>query len=233
MFCDLRKRHFTWRREGSPLHLLQRWPFFTGLGVVISPPISEAFAFGSFDRRKRAGGIIDAKGDAMVPLEGDFVDVALQVVFAYRVMRAVHLAFDDRMEALCRIDMNEAAKSHIFISRVIDARMSAVIARWPDVDLAFIGHEIGRFINAGVEVFFDILRGDVRNVLRTHFTVALNERHNGVLLRLRLAVMDVLLFAADIGLIAFDNLVAAGPLSPSDGVIASRMRISRNHAVLY
>ena len=30
----------------------------------------------------------------MVPLEGDFVDVALQMVFAYRVMCSVHLAFD-------------------------------------------------------------------------------------------------------------------------------------------
>ena len=52
----------------------------------------------------------------MVPLEGDFVDLALEVVFAYRVMRSVHLAFDDRMEAFRRIDMNETAKSHIFIS---------------------------------------------------------------------------------------------------------------------
>lgn len=179
------------------------------LGVVVSPPISEAFAFGAFDGSRCAFGIIDAKGDAVVPLEGDFVDVALQVMLADRVMRAVHLAFDDRMEAFCRIDMNEAAKSHIFISRVIDARMSAVIARWLDVDLAFIGHEIGRFVDAGVQVLFDVLRGDVGDVLGADFAATLNERHNSVLLRFRLAIMNVLLFAADIGFVAFDNLVAS------------------------
>ncbi len=65
-----------------PLHFLRRRPFFLGLGVVVSPPICEAFTFGSFERRDSAGRVIDAKGNAMVPLKGDFVDVALQMEFA-------------------------------------------------------------------------------------------------------------------------------------------------------
>jgi hypothetical protein len=78
-----------------------------------------------------------------------------------------------------------------------------------DVDLAFVGHEIGRLIDADVKMLFDILCGDVRNVLGANFAVALYQRHNGVLLWLRLAIVDVLLFAADVGFIALDNFVAA------------------------
>ena len=131
MFCDSRKRHFTWRREGPPLHLLRR-PFFTGLGVVVSPQ-SEAFAFGSFDRRERAFRIIDAKCNAVIPTEGDFGCSVGGDLRLPRVMRAVHLAFDDRMEAFGSVDMNETAKSAItaklsFLDRYLTVWIFAAMA---------------------------------------------------------------------------------------------------------
>ena len=150
-------------------------------------------------------------------------------------MSAVHLALDDRVEAFGGVDVDEAAKAHVFVIAVVDAGVAAERFARLHVDFAFVGHEVGRLVHAGGQVLFDVLRSHVRNVLRADLAIAFNERDNGMLLRLRLAVVDVLLLAAHIGFIALDNLVAAADWAgfAIADVIASRMRISRNQALLY
>lgn len=113
------------------------------------------------------------------------------------------------MEALGGIDVNEAAKAHIFVLAMIDAGVATVVLAGLHIDRALVGHEVGLFIYASRKVLFDVLRGDIRNVLGTNLTVAFNKRHHGVLLRFRLAIVNILLLAANIGFVALDNLVLA------------------------
>ena len=53
------------------------WTHFLRLGLAIRPPVKQALSFRTLDRIDSAGGIINAKGDAVIPLEGDLVDIAL------------------------------------------------------------------------------------------------------------------------------------------------------------
>ena len=99
--------------------------------------------------------------------------------------------------------------------------MTGELAASADIDVAIIRHQMGSGINVHFQVLADVLGGDVRYVFRAHRAVALNESYNGVLLRDRLALVDVLGLAADIGLIALDNLVKAADWA-SLGVAHSR-----------
>jgi len=78
---------------------LQIASFFLGVLGSTRLPVHKALAFRAFKKVFGAFCVIDAKRATVIPLKRDFVDVALEVVFAYRVMRSVHLALDDRMEA--------------------------------------------------------------------------------------------------------------------------------------
>jgi len=192
---------------------------FLRFGMDVRPPIEKPFPFRAFDRRHGAGCVIDAKSNAVIPLEGDFVDVPLQVMFAYRVVRAVHLPFDDRVEAFSGVDVNEATQADVFVLAVVYSHVASKLLAGRDVNLGGIRHEVGRLIDVRQKVIFDIRCGHIRNVLRADGAITFNQRHNSVLLRLGLAVVDVLFLAAHIGFVAFDNLVAAANRAAGFGII--------------
>ena len=65
-------------------------------------PVHQTFAFAAFHRCFGAGGVIEAKGNAVIPAERQLIDVTLQMVLANRVLRTHDLALHEGMKALWR-----------------------------------------------------------------------------------------------------------------------------------
>ena len=76
--------------------------------------IHQPLAFGALDGPVCALGVIHAMGDAVIPAERQFINVALQMMLAHGMMRAVHLPLHKSVEAFRGVHVNEATEpSHI------------------------------------------------------------------------------------------------------------------------
>src|SRR5271163_654784 len=84
----------------------------------ISPPIGETTALGVANGSASALGIVDAQPFAVVVAVVEFVEIAMQVMLAHVLIRAVEPTLEDREEAFGGVGVDIAA--HVFLLTVLD-----------------------------------------------------------------------------------------------------------------
>jgi hypothetical protein len=194
----------------------------------VSLPVRETLALDALKSNCRTFPVRHLAG---VPLEIPFREIARQMGFADRMVRAKHGAFHQAETAFGRVDMNEPAKADIFIDTVVHRAVVGELLADFFVGCQFVGHKVRFAANCRDDLFAKRFSFDIGNMKRAAFAIALDERHNGLLFRLFLRMGAVLGFAAKYRFVALDNLVFAPDRAWL--FIASRIRIAMNHAVRY
>ena len=82
----------------------------------VSAPVRETLALNTLKSNCRT---FPVRHLASVPFEIPFREVARQMGFADRMMRAKIRAFHKAETTLGRVDMNEAAEAHVFVGAVV------------------------------------------------------------------------------------------------------------------
>ena len=71
----------------------------------------------------------------------------MQMALADRMVRAKHRALHEAETAFCGVDMQEAAKPHVFVGAVVDSAVAGEFVADPWVDKAFVGHQVAGAID--------------------------------------------------------------------------------------
>lgn len=140
--------------------------------------------------------------------EIEFGQVPMQVSLAHAVELAIHTTLEQGEEALSGVRSREAALADILVLGMVHGRMTGKLTADLGVDRAFVRHQVALAVRGLDDQRAHLLRRHVGDVERTGFTVALNQRDHGHLLRGR-AIGFVAGFATDIRFVGFDNLVLA------------------------
>lgn len=157
--------------------------------------------------------VLHAQGRPLAVPEVEFAQVALQMRGADVVIHAIDAALEDREIALDRIRVR--VPTNVLFNAVVDRVVPRKV--WSDdAILAFaIRHQGGLLIKLCLKDWLQRLGRHVRHMPRLHLAAALYQREHGFLanaaddLRVALALVPVLLLAANEGFVRFRNLAFA------------------------
>jgi hypothetical protein len=180
--------------------------FCLGVRGFVSLPVRETFALNAFKSNCRTFPICHLAG---VPFEIPFREIARQMGFADRMMRAEHGALHKAETTLRGINVNEAAEPDIFIGAVVHRAVVCEFLADFFVGRQFVCHQMRLAANCRDDLFAKRFGFDVGDMKRTTFAIALDQRHNGVFFRLFLRICAIFGFAAEHRFIAFDHAVGA------------------------
>src|SRR5262245_36918146 len=99
------------------------------------------------------------------------------------MMRTEYCALHEAEPAFGSVDVRKAGHAHIFVSRMVDRRVTGKVLANSDVGSEFVSHQMRLAADDFVDCFLERLGFDVRDMEGTAFTIAVNKRDHDMLLR--------------------------------------------------
>jgi hypothetical protein len=180
---------------------------------VVRLSVRQPLAFRASNRLGGPFGILNPKGRTLVVPEIEFRQIPLQVSLRDVVIYAGDPALENAEIILDRVGVGVTA--NIFLNAVIDGLVSFERAAHDAVLTGIIRHQRRLAMHLRKKDGAQGLGVDAGDVLRTDPTATFDEREHAFLTHPAygagaLAAVFVLLFAADVSLICFDDLAPAG-----------------------